>query len=126
MLVIGGSFIALWGTAAAGLATLSTLEIAFRDEPMAGLGFLFGLPATGIGATLVAVGLWLIRGATWARWAAGVIGLLISAGSLFFAYEALIHSHPNASALYLPLLLVAIGLCIVAAAAWPEKDSAIS
>lgn len=126
MLCIGGFFIGLWGTAAAGVATLSTLQVAFRDEPMAGLGFLFGLPSAGIGATLVVVGVWLNRYATWARWAAGAIGLLISAGSLFLGYEALIQGHPDASAIYLPLLFVAIGLCIVAASAWPERDSAIS
>lgn len=122
ILVIGGTFIALWGTAAIGVATLSMLQIAFRDESMAGLGFLFGLPATGIGAMIVAVGLWLIRGATWARWTAGAIGALISAASLFLVYEALIQRELEVSAIYLPLLIAAIGLSIVAATAWPETD----
>lgn len=67
---------------------------------MACLGFLFGLPATWAGGMLVAVGLWLIRGATWARWTAGAIGALISAASLFLV----------------------IGLSIVAATAWPGTD----
>jgi hypothetical protein len=115
----------LWGAAAAGFAALSTLQIAFGDEPMAGLGFLFGLPAMGMGVTLVAVGHWLSRDATWARWAAVAIGSLVSAGSLFLAYQALIDGELSGSAISLQLLSAAIGLCVVAAAAWPRGDPAI-
>jgi len=62
VLVIGGGILAIWGLAAITVAALGTLQIAFRDESMVGLGFVFGIPCTAAGAAVVAVGLALGRG----------------------------------------------------------------
>lgn len=61
ILVITGSALALWGAAAVGVATLGTLRMAFREESMAGLGFLFGTPGLLVGGLLLGIGLSMVR-----------------------------------------------------------------